>query len=414
MTLNTGQLRPRRQSLSLIPSSGPDYRFKPTNRMRLTRIWACVFYVGYVVGRITSLLSRARRRILIIRTDGLGDGVLSEPMIRSIAERYPSAEIHLWAPESTCELFAAASYIKEIRVIPRGFKAGCLEYLSSPRWRWKMGWRMGSRRFAIAIYPAISPEPLGNWVISNVRSQKCWAVKGDLFHQFPAQQKYTLNKATRVLAKPRAEHELAANADLALQCGAGQVNDFPQISITPADQQIADAQIARWKKLAADHGACGLLGVVATGSMEKFSWPKEKWRDAIEQIEQRHGLLSVLLSTQDVEFAVAAKLDAPVNVRALAAILGQLDAVLTLDTGPAHLAAAMGTPIVVLSNGGHPRRFFPWPEAPWVKSLVKPMACAHCVCRCPLAEAECLTGIDVGDVLTAVAELRRTPLRQAA
>jgi ADP-heptose:LPS heptosyltransferase len=412
------------------PRSIPDYRWpiKPPmasaertadaiGSFIYPRLYAAIFHLAYFIGLCTRLFcSRKDRAILIIRTDGLGDGVLSEPFIRAIAQRYVEAKIHLWAPAATCELFAGAKYVYRRQIIPRGFKGGCLEYFGSARWRWKMGWNLGRHWFDIAIYPAISPEPFGNWILSSVRAKKRWPVKGDLFHQFDWQQRATLQKASRFLAKPKAVHELDRNASLARQCGADDVERYPQLSVDgPAYEETA-RWISRWQTLATAAKAEGLIGVVSAGSMNQFAWPVEKWQNALTQIWHTHRLMPAFLSSpMQLNGSIpVAQLDRPISVLALAGILGEMDMVLSLDTGPAHISAAMRVPTVVLSNGGHPERFFPWPEAPWVKSLVHRMPCAGCVCRCALAEVECLTRIEVGDVMGAVGELRTRSAAQAA
>jgi ADP-heptose:LPS heptosyltransferase len=306
--------------------------------------------------------------------------------------------------------------VQVCQIIPRGFKAGCLEYFHTTSWRWKLGFLFGSQRYEIAIYPAISAEPLGNWIFRSVRAQKRWAVEGDLFHQFPRQRYAALKRATRILARPKEIHELERNADLARQCGASDVNTLPQISLDAAANENSARLLSSWRELAESRGASGLLGVVSSASMAKFSWPAENWRTALQQIWREHRLMPVLLSQNAIcDPAIPhAVLNESIDVRTLSAILGQIDMVLSLDTGPAHISAAMRTPTVVLSNDGHPGRFFPWPDALWVKSLVHSMPCAGCVCKCPLAEAECLTRIKVADVLIAVGELRKSSFAEAA
>lgn len=375
-----------------------------------------IFYIAYCIGRLRPNFKRQRPAMLVIRTDGLGDGVLSEPMLRALAGRYPRHQFHLWVPAASCELFSAAPYIKERRIIPRGFKNGCLEYFRSPKWRWKIGWMLGRSRFDMVIYPAISPEPLGNWLMKSVRAKKRWAVEGDLFHQFNWQRTSAMQKTTMVLFKPKAAHELARNANLAFQCGAYDAPEFPELTLDASANECAGVLVSRWQALADARGARGLLGVVTASSVDKLRYPAEKWRRALAEIWHTHRLMPVFLAPSiSLQSGIpSGELDQRIGVLALAGVMRSMDAVVSLDTGPAHIAAAMKTPTVVLRHGGEPDRFFPWPNAPWVKTLIRPMPCEGCICRCALAEAECLTRIEPEDILEAVNQFFVTTARRAA
>jgi ADP-heptose:LPS heptosyltransferase len=91
----------------------------------------------------------------------------------------------------------------------------------------------------------------------------------------------------------------------------------------------------------------------------------------------------------------------------LAEVLAAAEAVVVGNTGPAHLAAAVGTPVVSL--------FAPTvPEERWrpfgvpVELLAVPVPCAGCRARvCPVAGHPCLEEIAPHDALAAVLRLTR-------
>jgi heptosyltransferase-2 len=76
------------------------------------------------------------------------------------------------------------------------------------------------------------------------------------------------------------------------------------------------------------------------------------------------------------------------------AVLERADLFLGADSGPAHLAAAAGTPSVVLFSGTN--RSGQW--RPWSRNtlvLRKNVPCQPCHRKiCPLADHPCLTGLD--------------------
>ncbi len=96
----------------------------------------------------------------------------------------------------------------------------------------------------------------------------------------------------------------------------------------------------------------------------------------------------------------------------LAGVLARADAVVVGNTGPAHLAAAVGTPVVSLFAPTVPTaRWRPWAVAH--ELLHRPVPCAGCRARtCPVEGHPCLAEVGTGEVLAAIARLAGTADRQ--
>lgn len=90
------------------------------------------------------------------------------------------------------------------------------------------------------------------------------------------------------------------------------------------------------------------------------------------------------------------------SLAGLAAVLAQADAVVVANTGPAHLAAAVGTPVVSLFAPTVPAvRWRPWKVAHELLGVDVP--CAGCRAReCPVPGHPCLEGVPVEEVAAAV------------
>jgi len=99
------------------------------------------------------------------------------------------------------------------------------------------------------------------------------------------------------------------------------------------------------------------------------------------------------------------------TLRDLACLYGLADVVVTTDSGPMHIAAAVGTPVVALFGPTDPARTGPYGEGHRV--IRRNLPCAPCfrkVCR----NNRCLTEIEAGEVLREVEGLlggRKGPLR---
>jgi ADP-heptose:LPS heptosyltransferase len=96
------------------------------------------------------------------------------------------------------------------------------------------------------------------------------------------------------------------------------------------------------------------------------------------------------------------------ELAALAEVLAGADCAVVGNTGPAHLAAAVGTPVVSLYAPTVPaERWRPW-RVPHVLLGDQEIPCAGCRARvCPFESHPCLRSVSVADVTAAVEELAR-------
>jgi heptosyltransferase-2 len=135
-------------------------------------------------------------------------------------------------------------------------------------------------------------------------------------------------------------------------------------------------------------------------------WPAERVADFC-RLAADEGATPVLLGAP-ADAVTAARVTERASVASLVgrdrpallpAVLAELDALVSGDTGVAHLAAALGTPVVTVFGPTDPR--LSAPRGP-VTVLTHPVPSAPCFYReCPI-EHPCLRGISAADVWTAV------------
>lgn len=117
-----------------------------------------------------------------------------------------------------------------------------------------------------------------------------------------------------------------------------------------------------------------VLAVVVRTTREDKDWAPERYARVLEAAERDLGLAPVLVgSGSEAERAVAREVasltraepvDALANdLRRLAWILDGAALTLSPDTGPLHVSAAVGTPVVGLYGATDPKRTGPYPEA---------------------------------------------------
>lgn len=120
------------------------------------------------------------------------------------------------------------------------------------------------------------------------------------------------------------------------------------------------------------------------------------------------GAAGELALTAAVSAAGAVDLGGATDLAGLATVLAGAAAVVVGNTGPAHLAAAVGTPVVSLYAPTVPAaRWRPW-GVPHVLLGDQDIACAGCRARdCPVAGHPCLGSVGPDEVVAAVAAVAR-------
>lgn len=138
-------------------------------------------------------------------------------------------------------------------------------------------------------------------------------------------------------------------------------------------------------------------------------WPAERLGSVAEAIRARHGLPSVAMwgpgERELAEATVAASsgsaiLSPPTTVADLVALARGASLMISGDTGPTHIAAAVGTPLVALYGPTRPERNGPLSPRDVTVSRASVCECHH-LRKCRRARM-CLLDIDVSEVVDAV------------
>ncbi|MCE2540277.1 MAG: glycosyltransferase family 9 protein [Acidobacteria bacterium] len=163
---------------------------------------------------------------------------------------------------------------------------------------------------------------------------------------------------------------------------------------------------------------CVLINPNAAWSTKR--WPPERYGAVAAHVARAHGRPCVVIWGPGDEAraaavvaasAGAARLAPPTDLVELAALLRAGALLVSGDTGPLHLAAALGTPVVGLYGPSDPARNGPWSPDDEVVSSFPDCACAarragagrevHMVRRCR-ERTGCIDGVSVAQVCAAV------------
>lgn len=300
-------------------------------------------------------------RPLVMRCGALGDMVLLTPLIRRLAERFGEPVDLISSGAWTIPLLAGQPGVGNIHL---------LQSRRRPYWFGPDQWRVVRALKERGVGPTwfLDPERIGRHLLGRGGLSDRWIVDIDDFPRLPGEHMIErferAAQATPVAADPHPASSPLRGCSLDVS-------------------ESARADLAGWLERAGRFAAQPLLLVqignkrtMRRGDRQRASntkyWPEAHWAAVIDRLAERHPHHAILLLgvpseaqlNDDVLALVTTK--AAYNVAGdlpiprLAALMAHADAMVTVDTGPAHVGAAVGLPMLVLYGSVEPALYRPW------------------------------------------------------
>ncbi|HYN84107.1 MAG TPA: lipopolysaccharide heptosyltransferase II [Pyrinomonadaceae bacterium] len=334
-------------------------------------------------------------RVVVRGANWVGDAVMTVPALRELRRLLPSARLTLATRAWASGLFAGADFLDDILTIDDARRGRLRGFAREVR-----DWR--ARRFDLAIlFPnAFAPALVAR--AAGVPFRVGHATDGRsslLTHAFPLPEWHG------------ARHEsfyylnVVAELEKLLTGGSTVERSEPRFDLRADD----DARRAVEETLRAS-GARAERPLVAlcpgsTNSRAK-RWPAERFAALGDMLAERAGAEVVLVGSEgerEISDEVARRMRVtPVvmtgrtTLAETAALLSFADLLVTNDTGPAHLADALGRPVVVIFGPTNPLTTRPY--SPLAEVVRVPPECAPCMLRdCPI-DHRCMTAVTPEDV----------------
>jgi heptosyltransferase II len=359
------------------------------------------------------------RRILVRGTNWLGDAVMTTPALSRLREEFPGAHIGILCPDKLRELWRQHPAVDETisffageNILTTGNKlrAGKFDVaLVLPN----------SPRSAIEPWLAGIPQRIGyarpwrNFFLTQVVAPRTGAVKMRKLSVAEVQRRVgdeKIGNRKSEIGNPGA-HQIHEYLHLAAALGANPEPLAPQLSVTPEEIEAVRKKFGLEK---ISELIFGLNPGAEYGPAKR--WPVEKFIAAASEIQHRtsctwltfggqadavlaHRIESAIPSPPSAIYNLAGK----TTLRELMALLKICRVLLSNDTGPMHIAAALGTPVVAPFGSTSPELTGPGlPDDPRHRLLVSDAPCSPCFLReCPI-DFRCMNGISVERVVEAV------------
>jgi heptosyltransferase-2 len=314
-------------------------------------------------------------RLLVVAPNWLGDAVMALPAIADVVRAWPRTALTVAARSAVAPLFEMVPGVGAVvpsESLPAGAQYEAALLLTN------------SFHSALTVWRAGIPER--------------WGYRRDLRGPL----------LTRAVAPPIGVHQAAYYQQLVQALGFASGPLEPAVSLTPAISLGA-------KQLLAKHGWDGATPLVAFAPGAAYGsakrWPAESFAAAVRSFQAEEQGAVIVGSAADRSAShelrrhlgqdgLLLDLVGQTDLPSLAGVLAQCRALVSNDSGAAHLAAALGLPVTVVFGPTDERATHPIGRREPV-ILTHEVWCRPCMLReCPL-DHRCMRLIDVDRVVTA-------------
>jgi lipopolysaccharide heptosyltransferase II len=330
------------------------------------------------------------RRIAIVRALHLGDLLLAVPALRAVRARYPKAEITLiglpWAEQFVRRF---ARYVDQFIAFP-GYP-GIDEEAYNPIRTKRFLAAQRARAYDLAIQMHGSGHASNPFALALGAHATVGYYEGSAPPGLSASAPY-----------PTAEPEVMRNLGLAQLAGCRWLDATLEFPLTADDREEAQARL---QGVPVD---VPLIAMHVGAKSPSRRWPPDRFAVVANSLIERFGAHIVLTgSAEDGNLACAVRafmtrspldMTGKTSLGGLAALLERASLFIGNDSGPAHLAEAVGTPSVTIFGPTDPGRWASLDQQAHrvVREAVQCSPCAYT--DCPI-DHRCLRRITPDEVL---------------
>lgn len=315
-------------------------------------------------------------RILLIRPDHLGDVLLSTPAIRALRDVKRYAQIHVLVGPWSAEVISNYPEVDAALTLPfPGFSRTPKQNLRSP---YELAWTTSRHLRRIGYTSVVIMRPDHWW---GALVAKLAGIPERIGYHHPDVSPFLTHGIEQ-------QHEHAVIQNLRLvEKWTGEIapeNITFRFPVDSIDQAFINGYLAEWNISPIKPIFCIHPG---SGTIVK-QWPAEKWASVADTLAEQLDAVPILTGG-DHEMPIAQRIASQMRhkpiimagdtrVGQLAALFKRARVVLGADSGPLHLAAAVGAPTVALFGPADPVEFGTWGDSEQHFVLTSDIGCRPC------------------------------------
>jgi len=330
------------------------------------------------------------KKILMRGPNWVGDSVLAIPAMKAVRAKFPEAEITLLVRPWVAGVFKEAPFIDHLWSEPR--PAGMGDWI-------RIAGGIRRKRFDLALLFPNSFESAAMMFLGRVPQRVGYATDA---------RGWLLTNSLKAGRKGR--HQVHYYLDLAVALSADV--DRPSIEIEASAEEKAQAgSLLLSEGIPQGRHFLVLNPGAAYGSAKR--WSEEGFAEAGDTLAEEFGL-DVAIVGSEVERSIAerikqrmrsrvAVLNGKTSLETLIGVISRSSLVLTNDSGPMHVAAALGVPTVAIFGATDDAVTGPFGSR--TRVVKEPVECSPCMLReCPI-DHRCMVRVAAEAVCTAARDV---------
>lgn len=352
------------------------------------------------------------KRILVLRLDLIGDLVLSLVLVRLLKRTYPDAEIDLLALPSSASVITDDPDVAEVIAYNPNVWRRPKALLQAKNWREARALRsrLRGRKYDLAV------SVFGPWAALIAVASGARRVVGFAQESYPGL--LTDSVPGRHWDEVDHVHEVDYCLRLAQAAGAsiGPDDRIPTLNVSVGAQQEA-AELLQHEGI--DQNKPLIACHVSSNNGQSKRWPIPYWARLADRLirEDSYSLIFtgapddlplIAAITQRMQEQTYYNLAGKTSLSQLAAVLQKADLLITGDSGPMHIAGAVGTALIAIHGPTDPT--LSGPVSPHATILRDPIWCSPCYkakgapADCRFYTTQCMKNIPPEQVRTVVHE----------
>jgi ADP-heptose:LPS heptosyltransferase len=350
-----------------------------------------------------------KKKLLLVKTGAIGDFIIFSGTLGYIRNLYPEDEweITLLAASGS-ELLA--NFLKK-DVLGSGQLFDFFIPINEKNFSWNLLYRYKKQlelvqtKYDLVISPTFPRFRDESQILFISKSEKKIGVGlDDTSLDLPIERNDHQANTELFESLPGWLTEIDRNAHFIKMLGYdGEINAVPRWKIPEHAQNVA-------RQTLKDMGIVSQIAVICPGAGSKHrEWPAAKMAAAIDHLWNMHGILTIIcgspaeksLSEEIQSYLKSTKaicLCGKTNLVELGAIISISRLCISMDSGPAHLAVAVNTPLVCIIGGGHYQRFFPYGNPEMFRCATEELECFYCNWICKFDRPICVENISIETV----------------
>lgn len=330
-------------------------------------------------------MNRDVKQILVVGPSWVGDMVMAQSLFMTLKQKHPDAAIDVLAPEWSLPILQRMPEVREGICLPVKHKQLGLFA------RWKVGRELREKKYDQAI---VLP-----------RSFKAALVP--FFAKIPTRTGYRGESRYGVINDMRSLEKAILTQTAQRYVALGSAKSGPTSAVMPYPSLIIDIQnqqqLLEKLKLQTDKPVIGMMPGAEYGPAKQ--WPVESYRDLADKLIQQGYRVWVFGSLKETELgnSIAANVDiislcGKTRLEDVVDLLACCQSVVSNDSGLMHIAAAVGTKVIVIYGSSTPDYTPPLTDK--AKTIYHRLECSPCFDRkCRFGHYECLRKITTNEVL---------------